>query len=121
MDNVVSFFIPPIFLEGFSSYQLIYFSIFLIQHIMSFINYSLHHVIEVFNATGEHRIDYIQIIFSSSSFFFFLSVLFFLVFNIVSLVAQLSLTLSPHELQHARVPCPSPTPKACSNSCALSR
>jgi len=117
MDNFVSFFIPPIFLEGFSSYQLIFFSIFLIQHIMSFIHYSLHHVIEVFNATGEHRIDYIQIIFSS---FFFLSALFFLVFNIVSLVTQLYLTLSPHELQHARVPCLSPTPKACSDSCASS-
>ena len=25
--------------------------------------------------------------------------------------------LRPHELQHARLPCPSPTPRACSNSC----
>ena len=25
--------------------------------------------------------------------------------------------LQPHELQHARLPCPSPTPRACSNSC----
>ena len=30
-------------------------------------------------------------------------------------------TLWPHELQHARVPCPSPTPRACSNSCPLSQ
>ena len=30
-------------------------------------------------------------------------------------------SLQPHELQHARLPCPSPTPKACSNSCPLSR
>ena len=29
-------------------------------------------------------------------------------------------SLWPHELQHARSPCPSPTPKACSNSCPLS-
>ena len=29
--------------------------------------------------------------------------------------------LWPHGLQHARPPCPSPTPGACSNSCALSR
>ena len=28
--------------------------------------------------------------------------------------------LRPHGLQHARLPCPSPTPKTCSNSCALS-
>ena len=26
-------------------------------------------------------------------------------------------SLWPHELQHARPPCPSPTPEACSNSC----
>ena len=29
--------------------------------------------------------------------------------------------LWPHELQHARLPCPSPSPRACSNSCPLSR
>ena len=26
-----------------------------------------------------------------------------------------------HRLQHTRIPCPSPTPRACSNSCPLSR
>ena len=30
-------------------------------------------------------------------------------------------SLRPHELQHARPPCPLPTPGACSNSCPLSR
>ena len=29
--------------------------------------------------------------------------------------------LRPHGLQHARLPCPSPTPRACSNSCPLSQ
>ena len=29
--------------------------------------------------------------------------------------------LQPHGLQHARIPCPSPTPRACSNSCPSSR
>ena len=29
-------------------------------------------------------------------------------------------SLRPHELQHARPPCPSPTPRVYSNSCALS-
>ena len=29
-------------------------------------------------------------------------------------------TFWPHGLQHARLPCPSPTPRACSNSCLLS-
>ena len=28
--------------------------------------------------------------------------------------------VQPHGLQHARLPCPSPTPRACSNSCPLS-
>ena len=30
-------------------------------------------------------------------------------------------SLWPHEPQHARLPCPSPTPRACSNSCPSSR
>ena len=30
-------------------------------------------------------------------------------------------SLWPHGLQHARLPCPSPTPGACSNSCPLNR
>ena len=29
--------------------------------------------------------------------------------------------LRPHGLQHARLPCPSPTPGACSNSCELNQ
>ena len=38
----------------------------------------------------------------------------------VSSVAQSCLTLRPQGLQHARLPCPSPTPGACSNSCPSS-
>ena len=33
---------------------------------------------------------------------------------------KLSDYLRPHGLQHARLPCPSPSPRACSNSCPLS-
>ena len=36
-------------------------------------------------------------------------------------VTQSYLTLWPHGLQHARLSCPSPTPKVCLNSCPLSR
>ena len=36
-----------------------------------------------------------------------------------SLVTQSSNSLWIHGLQHARLPCPSPTPGACSNSCPL--
>ena len=36
-----------------------------------------------------------------------------------SLVAQSCLTLQPHEPQHARPPCPSPTPRVYSNTCPL--
>ena len=32
-----------------------------------------------------------------------------------------SISLQPHGLQHTRLPCPSPTPTACSNSCPSSR
>ena len=38
-----------------------------------------------------------------------------------SSVAQSCPTLWSHGLQHARLPCPSPSPEACSNSCPLSR
>ena len=38
-----------------------------------------------------------------------------------SSVANLCLTLRPHWLQHARLPCPSTMSGACSNSCPLSR
>ena len=34
-------------------------------------------------------------------------------------VTKSYLTLQPHELQHARLPCPSPSPGICSNSCPL--
>ena len=37
-----------------------------------------------------------------------------------SSVAQSCPTLRPHGLQHSRLSCPSPTPRACSNSCPLS-
>ena len=33
----------------------------------------------------------------------------------------MSNSLQPHGLQHARLPCPSPPPEACSNSCPSSR
>ena len=33
----------------------------------------------------------------------------------------MSKSLQPHGLQHTRLPCPSPTPGACSNSCPSSR
>ena len=38
-----------------------------------------------------------------------------------SSVAQFCPTLRPHGLQHARLPCPSPTLRTCSNSCPSSR
>ena len=36
-------------------------------------------------------------------------------------LSVMSNSLWPHGLQHARLPCPSPTPGACSNSCPSSR
>ena len=32
----------------------------------------------------------------------------------------MSNSLHPHEMQHTRLPCPAPNPRACSNSCPLS-
>ena len=45
-----------------------------------------------------------------------------IVMDTVSSVAQfVSDSLQPHGLKHARPPCPSPTPGACSDSCPSSR
>ena len=41
--------------------------------------------------------------------------------NFSSVHSVVSSSLWPHELQHTRLPYPSPTPKACSNSCPLSQ
>ena len=36
---------------------------------------------------------------------------------LLSSQSVISDSLQPHELQYARLPCPSPSPRACSNSC----
>ena len=55
---------------------------------------------------------------------------FFSIFSMFSIQAFLSFQFScsivsdslwPHGLQHIRLPCPSPTPEACSNSCPSSQ
>ena len=74
-----------------------------------------------------------------SSLLFILFLLFFLLFLLLMLIFTLFLyrpnfcqsvqfshwvlsnSLQPHGLQHTRLPCPSPTPGACSNSRPLSR
>ena len=58
-----------------------------------------------------------------SSFFFFLQTLNFLFCIGVSFQfsrSVVSYSSQSHGLQHARLPCPSPTPGTCSNSCPLS-
>jgi len=44
-----------------------------------------------------------------------------ILFSQFSSVTQSCLTLRPHRRQHVRLPCPSLSPVACSNSCLLSR
>ena len=55
----------------------------------------------------------------------FSSVLVFLIYLKPMLSVQfghsvMSDSLQPHGLQHTRLPCPSPTPGACTDSCTLS-
>ena len=47
--------------------------------------------------------------------------LFFLIPFFHSVQSRVSDSLWPYGLQHARLPCPSPTPGACSNSCPSSQ
>ena len=67
---------------------------------------------------------FIKRLFSSSSLTFF-EILISL-FLLIPLVSQFSGSviydsLWPHGLKHDRLPCPSPTPRACSNSCSSSQ
>ena len=48
-------------------------------------------------------------------------IIFFLNISIQFSHSVVSDSLWPHGLQHARLPCPSPTPRACSNSCLSSQ
>ena len=41
--------------------------------------------------------------------------------SVQSSLSVVSYSLQPHGLQYTRLPCPSPTPRACSNSCPLSQ
>ena len=41
--------------------------------------------------------------------------------KLLLICSVMSDSLQPHELQHSRLPCPSPSPGACSNSCPLNR
>ena len=59
---------------------------------------------------------------SSSSIVYLYPSLSFLSLSTVQLSdSAISDSLGPHGLQHSRLSCPSPTPGACSNSCALSQ
>ena len=51
----------------------------------------------------------------------YLSVQFIIFSSVQFSRSVLSDSLWPHRLQHARLPCPSPTPRACSNSYPLSQ
>ena len=59
--------------------------------------YTLHisHMIHIITLPGQHSVQFSRSVVSDS--------------------------LRPHGLQHTRLSCPSPTPRACSNSCPLSR
>ena len=55
------------------------------------------------------------------SFFYNAFIIFYRISSIQFSPSVVSYTLWPHEPQHARPPCPSPTPRVHSNSCPLSR
>ena len=55
----------------------------------------------------------------------FIYIFLFFIFSFITSVqfsySVMSDSLRPHGLQHARLPCPSTTPRACSNSCPSSQ
>ena len=67
------------------------------------------------------RLCWIHLLVLGGFFVWFFFCKFLGIFYIVQFSSVVSESLRPHELQHARPPCPSPTPKVHPNSCALSR
>ena len=58
----------------------------------------------------------------NSGFIFFFNILFLLFILAIQFSRSvLPDSLQPHEMQHTRLPCPPPTPRAYSNSCPLSQ
>ena len=78
-----------------------------------------------------HSSHWILVFWSTFSFLLWLTAILFPTWGFLSSGPSLSSvqfscsvvsdSLQPHELQHSRPPCPSPTPRACSNSCLSSR
>ena len=66
------------------------------------------------------RIDYLLHA-KSAGDFFPLSQGTIYIYFLLFIHSGVSHSLQPHWLQHARLPCASPTPRACSNSCLLSQ
>ena len=73
-----------------------------------------------------YSISHAYLFLISLSYYAFISSHYFIrIFIIISSVqfshSVVSNSLQPHGLQHTRLSCPSPTPRACSRSCPLSR
>ena len=77
----------------------------------------------VFRIVGRHFT-----IWASSNTWFLLAYIWVIFYTIFCCLLQFSSVqllscvclIGPHELQYSQLPCPSPTPGACSNSCPLS-
>ena len=92
-------------------------------------NYKFVHLSQLFNLLAFNCsynylwavISAVTIIFAPLSLILFISVLsLFLLVSLFSHSVEPD-SLSPHGLWHARLPCPSASPRACSNSCPLSQ
>ena len=69
---------------------------------------------------SKYNITFIFKITLGSRFYIYIYIQYTYIYHFSSF-SQSCLTLQPHGLQHARLPCPSPTSGACSNSCPLSQ
>ena len=79
--------------------------------------YKLHHISVssfIFPFICSHMKYYIT---SYNTVLYYVSLVIWLFLSTCYVVSD---SLQPHELQHARLPCPSPTPRACSDSCPSS-
>ena len=68
-----------------------------------------------------HRIQYNKNLWAYQLFLLNISISHIIFSSVQFSHSVMSNSLQPHGLQHARLPCPSPTPRVYSNSCTLSR
>ena len=118
--NILYYFYNCMLLLLLEQIENLTFCIFLSS--LSLFTHNPHVIIFSFTKSGHNCAYCCQVIWFSFTYYNML--IFFLVCTfvvVVQLLTHIWLFVTPWTLQHTKIPCPSPSPWVCSNSCPLSR